>query len=63
MLRMMVLSPESKRLMWWLKIIGDFDQGLDQEIKVMHGIIRQCMVASNKCDGICQLPPLGKGDA
>jgi len=29
----------------------------------MQGRIRQGVVVSNKCDGICQLPLLGKGDA
>jgi len=45
------------------KIVSDFDQELDQEITVMRGRIKQGMVASNKCDGIYQLPLLDKGDA
>ena len=63
MLKMMVLHSDSRRWMRWSKIISDFGQELDQEITVMCGRIRQGVVASNKCDGIYQLPLLDKGDA
>jgi len=63
MLKTTVLHSDSRRQMWWLKIVSDFDQELDQEITVMCGRIRQGVVASNKCNGIYQLPLLDKGDA
>jgi len=63
MLKTTVLRSDSRRQMQRSKIVSDFDQELDQEITVTCGRIRQGVVASNKCDGIYQLPLLDKGDA